>query len=479
MKVLLAVGDKNLSQLLRRHLEGANFELSKEDVLHRSYLEEIVDFENPDLLIIHDRLLPSDQIGEKENEEELLGMVEAWRRKLDTKMRVVIMCERDRKDPFLAQLVSRNVLDIFNERQISSSVFVEQLKEPAKYMNVSRYGMADAQIDSLMEDAEKANAAAAETETEMKSSPRKRTLPKFPNPPQIVGPRFKFTVQTPVREDVVHALQERKIILVVSPYERSGSTFVSHQLAYAIAKEGFGVRYFENPFKKPYTFDRLAGHVDVPAYFSSYSEIPDYDESEYTREWVKDGVGIQALNPTYEQPLSIEQLPISRFLRHLLSAHDTPYLIVDIGADTSNPIYDELIEIANHLFVVVDNDMPRLDLFDSFQFAKQFDWIHNILSHRKAHVVANRYVKGIEKALPECTYSKDFTKIPSFDDETIFQAQLKGTFKFDAKEAKKRQEEVFQPLLKLILEGQKKNKRKGGLFRTKNWLPRLEIMKES
>src|SRR5690606_27355854 len=316
-----------------------------DDVHHRYYLNEFIEVQQPDLIILHDTFLASDQPDSKSNQAELLEMIERWRRNYDTSLRVCVMCERDRKDPFLAQLVSRNVLDIFNERQIRSKTLIEQLLEPPKYVNVAKYGITESEIDSLMEEgtSDEEDLPIAEEETTTKNKNLKfKMWPKKSGPKSLKSPKSPIKIHPSVNielhrhsygEEKERALQERRIILVISPFERTGSTFISHQLAYKIAKDGNKVSYFENPFKYPYTFDRVAGHTREPHYFSLYNKIPEDDGNEYVRVFSTEGVGINALNPEYEQSLKEEQFPISRFLRLLLSVHDAAYLIVDVGAD--------------------------------------------------------------------------------------------------------------------------------------------------
>lgn len=475
MKVLMAVGEKNLSQILKGNLVDSGFEVAKEEVLHRDYLNEKIDFERPDLLIIHDQQLPSQYTDKEENEQELIHLIESWRRIYDTQMRVVVMCERERRDPFLGQLVSRNVLDIFNERQIPTASFIQQLQSPPKYINVSRYGLTESDINSLMESAGNEEAIPGSKEYTQDANKsllhKKPRLPKFSKPPM---PNINIHFHKQLEEQKEIALQERKIILVVSPYERSGSTFVSHQLAYSIAMQGIGVKYFENPFKNPYTFDRLAGHLNTRNYYSIYSEIDKYDEEDYVRSWYKEGVGLNALNPNLEKPLQEEQFPISRFLRELLSVHDSPYLIVDIGSDGNKDVYDELIQVASHVLVVVDTDIPKLELFSHYQFTERHGWIHNVLLEKKCSLVVNRYVKGVEAAAP----LDEFIKIPSFNDATVFESQMAGTLSFKNAEMKKLQRDGLKDLLTVIVGRASRPRMQSSIKRVKNWLPKLEIGKE-
>jgi len=143
MSILLAVGNPDLTELLRQTLVTSefDFDLIDNDVFHRKYLDEIIRIEKPETIILHDVYLPSDPFSSKEKDEEMLRYIENWRTLYDKDLRVVYLCEREKKDPFLGDLVARNVLDIFNERTIQNKLFIEQLAEPPHYANVAKFGI--------------------------------------------------------------------------------------------------------------------------------------------------------------------------------------------------------------------------------------------------------------------------------------------------------------------------------------------------
>ena len=162
-KILLAIGDKNFSTILRRafdpprtadqteeeHEAQRPFQVLTEEVLHRVFLSELLDLEQPDILIIHDLLLPSEAESKEENQRELLQLISKWRLQFEGQLRVVVISERDKRDPFLQALVAHNVLDIFAEREFYAETVVKQLSEPPRYSNVSAYSM-HTYTDSLL-----------------------------------------------------------------------------------------------------------------------------------------------------------------------------------------------------------------------------------------------------------------------------------------------------------------------------------------
>ena len=152
MSVLLAVGNEDYARIMRQLL-SAYYEVINDDVASRKFLNEKVDIYNPSMVIIQENYLPSDFTTEEERQKEMLNIIENWRIRYNDSIRIVYFCVRDKKDPFIRQLIARNVLDIFNERSISGSGIVEQLRQPAKYSNISKFTSIGAvQFESFNED---------------------------------------------------------------------------------------------------------------------------------------------------------------------------------------------------------------------------------------------------------------------------------------------------------------------------------------
>ena len=166
-KILLAIGDENFSTILRNAFEppkpmeqsedvyNANrqFHVLAEEALHRVFLPELLELEKPDILIIHDLLLPSEAESKEENQRELLQLIAVWRLQFEGQLRVVVISERDKRDPFLQALVANNVLDIFADREFYADTLVKQLVEPPRYSNVSAYSLHD-YTQALLQEAE-------------------------------------------------------------------------------------------------------------------------------------------------------------------------------------------------------------------------------------------------------------------------------------------------------------------------------------
>lgn len=140
-KVLIAVGDKTYTKILIETFSKypEDFTLSKQEILHRKYLYEIVKEETPSILIVHDTYLESMQENQKDKDIELLSIIKQLRLDFDDALRIVFLCERSSNDPLLSRLVSMGVLDIFNTQRIDIEQFINQLKGKVSFAEVARF----------------------------------------------------------------------------------------------------------------------------------------------------------------------------------------------------------------------------------------------------------------------------------------------------------------------------------------------------
>lgn len=473
MRVLLAVGEPNMTSIIKSHLVENGFDVIDQIIVHRKYLQEAIELEKPEMVIIHDTYLQSSFEDPNERDQEMLRMIDQWRLQFDDQLRVVYLCERNRNDRFLGALVARNVMDIFYQRTIPTQLFIKQLLEPPKFSNVAHLGVEDLDLTKLeiheLNKGQKDDSTPSEQN--MQPDEEKKSLKK---PREIFKPtNIQIQVNKPSKIQRVGYALDRKIIVVISPFERTGSTFIAHQLAYQIASHHIGVTYFENPYRRPYTYDRFGGHLELPEYRSLYMrQINPLLDKDIPRKWEVQGVSIQALNPKYEMPYQEEDISIEDFLRLFLSTGDTPVLIVDIGSDKQRSVYNQLLEIASHILVVVDSDIPNLEWFEQNQLSSDYSWIHRAMRSDKALLIANRFTKHAEQVLP----MKQFHPIPTFDDEWVFESQVQGVFAINQREYLKALNHAFADILKKLIDPSYLEVKKEG-FSFKNLLPQIIFVK--
>lgn len=135
-KVLLGLGNEKFNEIVREALES-HFNVIKDEVLSHKYLEEFIQEQNPDIIIVHDYYLASEKSDPFEKEIEWLQTIERIRRAYDDSKRIAFVCERKQGDPFLSELVNRNVLDIFHNRSLDVQAMIEQLSDQPRYSKVA------------------------------------------------------------------------------------------------------------------------------------------------------------------------------------------------------------------------------------------------------------------------------------------------------------------------------------------------------
>lgn len=150
MTVLMAIGNKGISQMLSAPLKKVDMHVLQDEVIHRNYLNEMIEQNSPSMILIHDDFLQSDFDGDpQKRDKEMLELIEYWRIQYNDTLRVVYFTIRERTDPFIADLVARNVMDIFHEEKIVTVDMVQQLLEPKKYQNVMHFGVGKFELKEL------------------------------------------------------------------------------------------------------------------------------------------------------------------------------------------------------------------------------------------------------------------------------------------------------------------------------------------
>jgi hypothetical protein len=501
-RILIAVGNPHYSEILRKNLlENSNlFEVAPQEILHRRFLEEMVDIDKPDILIIHDYYLESDLQEPKEKEKEIIDVIKKLRVNYDDSLRVIYLCERQKGDPFLSALVGFGVLDIFNENSIDLEDLIEQVSEKPRFSKVEKFlhsfDSTTYKLDKeeIAEENEEVEVAVEDEEENVDQRPiiqnviEKKIINKVVEKKiiqkNIIKRDYKIHIHNQV-EKVIGVNIPRKLILVGSPFKRTGSTFFSLMLAKFVQEQGIGVTYLENPFQAAYCYDRFYGMKHASNYTSLYhaftskeqhtnlssslfTTLSDIDEVDVSHVWKHEDVRLMAINPTNEKRYTEEQIDLEVFIKILLSLQDTPYLILDIGTDWMKDIFQELFQLADDVYIVIEPDIPNIE---RLKLSKEsyFNYLREIMEQNKTTVVGNQFTKQINRKV----FENELFMIPSIPSDVIFHSQYEGTFLPLSREAKIQCEESFQVFIKQLIPLEYLKKKKDGkhlirkLFNTK------------
>lgn len=486
-RILLAVGNENVSGILRKYINKAELlHLIDQEIMHFRYLDEIIELHEPEILIVHDVFLPSDTTGKSEREKEWLSFLHFTRQKYED-LRIVFLCERPRDDIFLNQIVGLGVLDIFNESAIDMVQFVEQLSAPPRYANVAKFRddsfatvkiemqeqkeaeekedevanqVQDKNVDSNTEQEDDSEIEQPVNKDEAAPTENKKRTEKKP-----LEKREREKVKERVIEKLVPLPIEKKIVLVGAPFQRNGSTFISHLLAKDIANLSIPVTYIENPFSRVYTYDRFDGNRKLENYRSVfYSHLKKDIPPNITFDWMEDGVSIIAKHPE-EDDYNEEQVNFELLIKILLKI-PSPITIIDVGNDWNRKVVRDLFEIASNVFMIIEPDVSDAHYLEDPDNEKTA-YYRYIVEQDKTDIIGNRMEESLlkNKLINELYGDKIITTIPTISSKAVFDCQDKAIFinDYDSKVYSKK---LLHPVVEKIVPDSmlKRGKRKSKLF---------------
>lgn len=483
-KVLIAVGDKSYSNILietfSQHTE--HFTLSSQEVLHRRFLEEIVELEQPDILVIHDYYLESDFTRIEMKEQELSTFFRKLRVEFDDSIRIVFLCERPKGDLFLSSLVSMGIHDIFNSNSFDLGEFIEQLKDRPRFSRVEKFLVAASPQPIPQNEQPFVEEEENEPNDEDKAKKERKEKAEKPVVQKVIEKKVvqkvvnknvikrDYTVQVHNHtEKIVGIPIKKKLVMIGSPIERSGSTFVSHLLARQLTQMGIPTTYVESPFSKPYTYDRFYGAEHAADYRSKFYQFSKYIDPKVKSvyDWSKFDVDIICKHPTNEPVYQEGEVAFESLIKVLFSSASS-VTIMDVGTDWEYELFQDVFDIADHVYFVFEPDIPFIQYFEETK-NPSIAFMREKLGSEKSAIIGNRFDKPtLESALIQDMYrDKIVTSIPVFPVKDVFQAQIEGKFLNEYKESQKRMEMYLQPLLEEILpkEFLKKQRKGTGLLK--------------
>ncbi|GLO68279.1 MULTISPECIES: hypothetical protein [Oceanobacillus] len=473
-RILIGVANEYISDILRKYLvPSEHFHIIEQEVMHMRFMEEVLDSEQPDILIVHDVFLPSEKMDSEERQQEWLSFLHFTRQRYND-LRIVFLCERSKEDIFLNQLIGLGIQDIFNNSSINMEHFIKQLSLPAKYSNVAKFRTSG--TTATVNFQEEYNYDESEEELvnetlkpgdEISTEQESKTFKKRKNRNEHKIETREVIVEKPVERLIAYPLS-KKIILVGSPFSRSGSTFVSHLIAKEMAHMDISVTYVENPFQRGYAYDRFDGHRKTENYRSVFHSYLKNNKPEppITYEWSVDGVEMIVKHPSSEVVYDESQIDFELFIKVLLT-NKSAVTIVDVGNDWDNKTYQDLLEIASDVIMVVEPDISNIQYLEDPNNSES-DVFRQVLELDKTMFVGNRFSDILmkNKLLKDLYGTEVEISIPQFPIEAVFECQEKATFLNSHTDFSEEIEGVLHPLLELLLPENlfQRKKKKGRLL---------------
>lgn len=445
-RVLLALGNEKFNQILRRALQG-HFDVLKDEVYSIKYLEELIEESRPDIIILHDYHLASDKTDAYEREMEWLQIAENIRHQYDDKKRIVFICERQQGDPFLSELINRNVLDIFHTRSLDVNGIIEQLLDEPRYSKVAylkvegsskRYGSSYSSSIVVENDEELLKPEIEETEEETEEINEKKesrfslpkpkiTKPKISKPKLSIPRKPKKQKPEPEPEieeeveyedfeeyDVDDEIKEKprfslfgggkkskghniplirpRLIAVGSLHPGAGSTFFLYNFTRYLSDKGISSAILE-------------GLNDIDALFAlAGSESPPHFEWESLHnlviergqhqlyslpKWTIEGT---IFMPTLN--VDIEEFEPNYAKDLVYFARQSPLVFIDISHDWTDPISKEALGMCDELWCVTEPNPMYLEVQRKHhQFIYQ---VSDRIGEENVIVLGNKWGNGVD-----------------------------------------------------------------------------------
>ncbi|MCA1064447.1 hypothetical protein QTG56_22810 (plasmid) [Rossellomorea sp. AcN35-11] len=482
--VLIASPNFEFAENIKKHLKKRNFKVFNV-VVALEYLMESLDKLKEEGTEVDAIILTSD-IGKKLNDKRLEfvadGLLEI--REKYSEINIVLLANEKEGHPFLAEVVQMGIYNVFvkGKAKIDIDLFEEVIGKPKSFSYAAPFlkSSNDYRWRDKATSIRPVSNQRGEKDQEEKTEEKQEVVKKEINK-QVVKRNYQINVQNNV-EKVVGVPVDKKMILVGSPFSRSGSTFVSHLIARGLSKMGVTVTYVESPYSPAYSYDRFIGHEKNPEYRSQfYQYTKDVDpKKKIVFDWTLEDIRLVTKHPTNEPIYQSDEVPFDVFVKILLSSPST-VTIVDVGTDWHEEVYQDLRDIASKTYLVIEPDISNIQLLEDPDNEKT-EYFRKMMKDEKNGLIGNRFDESIMKhdIMKDLFKDKFSTLVPVFPANEVFKSQYEGSFINDTKNFDKQISDLLLPVFDELLPKEfikryrKKNGLLSGLFNKKYSIERSD-----
>jgi len=250
----------------------------------------------------------------------------------------------------------------------------------------------------------------------------------------------------------------RQLFVVTGDTARVGTSFIAHQMAWAFASYELGVTYLENPYRPSYTYHRLDGGIKHPDYRSVFQRIAEPERDIPRTSFIEEGIDFVIPNPLHETVYTAEDLDVDGVLRLLLTIHENPFVIVDLGNDLESVFAREMLAIASKVFYVIDHDITNVIRYNQNAISPEQYIISRLKQDGRYQLIANR---SIPLSKSKDMFDEEVFYYPDIPSDQVFLSQFVGSLSFQERKWRKKQAEFILPLIqewipKEIIKGKRK-----------------------
>lgn len=414
-KIIIASANADFAESLKKHFERYHFKVVEIVVVLEHLIETLemlrVEGERVDGIIL------TSDIGRKNGDKrlELVSDVLLTIRERYSEVNVVVLANESQGHPFLAELVSMGIYNIFIKggSDFTIPALISTFEKPVAFSEVAKYRNADPKIlwnreirggqaiQIHLSQTDNANTKAQEEESndEDNHNPKKkRSFFLFEDgedefdgfmPPKV---REKVVIKEKTVEIEVpkYLTISPKTIAVISLYPQAGSTFLIDNFVTYLSNSNIPAGVIETASRSPVWIEMLGEEKTPPEWVPWIKQIKENGFVRKGTEWKENNVYYM---PFSREPL--EGITQEDALKFFYLTKQIPILFVDVSHNFDNPITDVALHQSDEIWLVIAGDPVQINV----NAEKVTNIINQIDQNKPTVIIGNKWTKTLDEYL--------------------------------------------------------------------------------
>lgn len=260
--------------------------------------------------------------------------------------------------------------------------------------------------------------------------------------PQIQHTANETKIKEIVKEKIVQVTKYVEVVLpstfciFISLTPRAGGTFLSSNLAVEISKRDIACSFYELPTNRPVIFDQLKIWNRDKPYIPGITQLETDGFISKENELSYQGVNWYINHPEDKSP----QTTYEMLIRLLNQSRDSTVTLLDISSAADNPVVQDIMSEATHIFLVIDPDPVLIERIgpnstnDKAKETPEYNLLQRLVqmenrSKASVNLIVNKMNNGVDrKTLETVLPIKPIAYIPYFSPEDVYRASWEGMF---------------------------------------------------
>ena len=246
-----------------------------------------------------------------------------------------------------------------------------------------------------------------------------------------------------------------KLIIIANLSKRAGSTFLTLNLAKALANSKILTGVIEPPIEKPYIFDTInledrlnkTEEEESLLFYSYVHEIINGNKIMANRETIEDGIVWNIPDPR-KPIIEPNEWKYEHMMKLLYTTKRSNVNLLDVGENIFHESIEPIVSEADMVILVVD-PLPTEIMQNRTRLEKLFALKQQGIP---VELVINRWNKGVDqKELYGTINTKPLTHLPTIESEFVYEMIYKNKIPLEHPRIKEQLEKQLYTIMKLII----------------------------